>query len=44
MVFVVPSRFPSRSSRSYIAAAGIAGKSGIPVSGLFGNRGKEGIG
>ena len=37
-----PSRFPAPvSSRSYIAAAGIAGKSGVPVSGGFGNRGKD---
>lgn len=42
MVFLTLSRFPSRSSRPLIGGAGIAGKSGCPVSGCFGNRGKEG--
>lgn len=42
MVFLSLSRFPSRSSRPLIGGAGIAGKSGSPVSGCFGNRGKRG--
>jgi hypothetical protein len=37
--FSSPASRPARS-RSYIAAAGIAGKPGVPVSGHFGNRGK----
>jgi len=36
----IPPVFPSRSSRPSIGGAGIAGKSAVPVSGRFGNRGK----